>query len=161
MKSIKMPIKSSLLMASVLLAACSGPSEDVRVSFCKNISAAYAGASDNIEWKGNENTFRRPEYAIAALQFDVIDRDGQRSAMQTECYFAFDAVEDTAQHLADPFSAYATLPFAMKVDGRALSDGELVRLRNAEQVRLGRAAISTLETGARDLADKVRAGIGQ
>ncbi|MCB1800452.1 MAG: hypothetical protein KDI82_02070 [Gammaproteobacteria bacterium] len=157
----KLPIKTSLVFMGALLAGCSGPSEDVRVSFCKNISAAYTGAGENVEWTANNNTFRRPEYAIAELQFNVIGSDGSRTAKRTECYFAYDVVEDTAQHLADPFSAYSTLPFAMKVDGQALSDGELVQLRNAEQVRLGRAAVATLEKGARDLADKVRAGIGQ
>ena len=65
------------------------------------------------------------------------------------------------QHLADPFSAYATLPFAMSVDGRALSDAEVIRLRNDEQIRRGEAVIKTLQTSARDLADKVRAGLGQ
>ena len=49
----------------------------------------------------------------------------------------------------------------MTLDGHALSDGELLRLVNAEQLRQGRKAVETLEKGARDMADKVRAGIGQ
>ena len=49
----------------------------------------------------------------------------------------------------------------MTVDGRALGDAELLRLVNEEQKRQGRRVVSTLEKGARDMADKVRAGIGQ
>lgn len=153
----------TLALAVVLggVSACSGPTEDVRVSFCKNISSALVGDAASIEWKANDNTFRRPEYAIAALTFDVDEAGGASRTMQTACYFEYDAIEDTAQHLADPFSAYATLPFAMTVDGRMLADAELVRLRNAEQVRQGKAVIAALESGARELAAKVRAGIGQ
>lgn len=161
MKIHNVSLKPLLLGMSALLAACSGPSEDVRVSFCKNITKAAVPSAQSIEWKSNDNTFRRPEYAIAALTFDATDRDGKTTSMRSECFFEYDAIEDTAQHLADPFSAYSTLPFAMTLDGRALSDGELVRLRNGEQVRLGKAAIQALETNAKALADKVRAGIGQ
>lgn len=147
--------------AVALLAGCSGSTEDVRVTFCKNISTALVPEAESVEWTGNENTFVRPEYAKAALTFDVVDTDGKTTSMRTACYYEYDALEDTAQTLADPFSAHATLPFAMSVDGNMLSDAELVRLRNAEQIRQGKAVISALETGARDLAEKVRAGLGQ
>lgn len=147
--------------AVALLAGCSGSTEDVRVTFCKNISAALVPGAESVEWTGNENTFVRPEYAKAALTFDVVDADGKTTTMRTACYYQYDALEDTAQTLADPFSAHATLPFAMSVDGNMLSDAELVRLRNAEQIRQGKAVISALENSARDLAEKVRAGLAQ
>lgn len=161
MKIRQLPRYIAAAAAAGLLAACSGSTEDVRVTFCKNMSSALVPDAGSIEWTGNENTFKRPEYATALLTFDVVDRGGTRKSMRTACYFEFDAIEDTAQHLADPFSAYSTLPFAMSVDGRALSDAELMRLRNAEQVRRGKAAIETLESGARELAAKVRAGLAQ
>lgn len=134
-----------------LLAACSG-TEDVRVTFCKNISAAVVGAAGDVDWRDNENTFKRPEYATAGLTFAAGGK-----MHETACYFEYDAVEDTANHISDPFSAYATLPFAMTVDGRMLSDAELVGLRNAEQRRIGRAVIDTLDRKASELADRIRA----
>lgn len=156
-------VPKTLLTAGVIavLAGCSGSTEDVRVTFCKNISKALAPGAESVEWTGNENTFVRPEYAKAALTFDVVDVDGKTTSMRTACYYEYDALEDTAQILADPFSAHATLPFAMSVDGRMLSDAELVRLSSAEQIRQGKAAISALENSARELADKIRAGLGQ
>jgi hypothetical protein len=133
----------------------------VRVTLCKNLTSAMQLSSQSIEWKGNENTFHRPEYAVTSLSFDVVDRDGGRTAMQSACHYAYEELEDTALNLANPMDAYATLPFAMTIDGRALSDAELLRMVNEEQKRQGRQIISTLEKGARDMADKVRAGIGQ
>lgn len=153
--------KLAAITAVVVLAGCSGSNEDVRVTFCKDLSRAVAGEGSEIEWTANDNTFRRPEYATAQLTFKLTASDGGSKTMQTACFYEYDAVEDTAQHLADPFSAYATLPFAMSVDGRALADAELVRLRTAEQRRRGEAVVVNLESGARDLANKVRAGLGQ
>ena len=126
--------------AAVMAAGCSGPTEDVRVTLCKNLTTTLQSAQ-SIEWKGNENSFRRPEYAITALTYE--------------------ALEDTAVTLADPLSAYANLPFAMTFNGRTLSDAELLQLVNAEQRRQGRQAVETLKKGARDVADKVREKISQ
>ncbi len=145
----------------LLAAGCSGPTEDVRVTLCKNLTQSMQLSTESIEWKGNENTFKRPEYAITGLSFDLIGRDGSRTSMRSACHYAYEALDDTALNLANPMDAYATLPFAMTVDGRALSDAELLRLVNEEQKRQGRKIVSTLQQGARDMADKVRAGIGQ
>ena len=144
----------------ILAAGCSGPREDVRVTLCKNLTTALQPAAHTIEWQGNENTFKRPEYAVTGLRFDVVDSGGNRSRGQSACHYAYDAIEDTTS-AADPFPAYATLPFRMTLDDRTLSDVELLKLVNAEQIRLGRKAIDTLASGARDMADKVRAGVGQ
>jgi len=140
---------------------CSGPTEDVRVTLCKNLTSAMQLSSESIEWKGNENTFRRPEYAITSLSFDVVDRDGGRTAKRPACHYAYEELEDTALNLANPMDAYATLPFAMTIDDRTLSNAELLSMVNEEQKRQGRQAVATLEKGARDMAEKVRAGIGQ
>lgn len=144
----------------MLMLGCSGSTEDVRVTLCKNLTQSMHLSSESIEWKGNENTFKRPEYAVTALTYDVVGRDGSRAG-ESACHYAYEELEDTALNLANPMDAYATLPFAMTIDGRALGDAELLRLVNEEQKRQGRQIVSTLEKGARDMADKVRAGIGQ
>lgn len=152
---------AGIALATVLLSACSGRGDDPRVGFCKNLVAAQLGNPAVLEWTGGENTFKRPEYAITGLAYRVDDPAGGRRDGSASCYYAYDAIEDTAQHLADPLSAYATLPFAMILDGRMLSDAELVAARTAEQKRQGMAVLGALEQGARDMADQVRATIAQ
>lgn len=154
------PVFATSLLA-LLLAGCSGPHEDPRVTFCKGLVQAQHPEAASIDWTGNDNTFRRPEYATATLRFDVADPAGRRSAGEAACYFAYEASEDTAQHLADPFSAYATLPFAMTLDGRMLADAELAALRKGEQLRQGQAVIATLEREAAEMAAQLRASLGQ
>lgn len=162
MNMIGMPGKSvaaALALGVVLTAGCSGSREDVRVTLCKNLTTALLSSAESAEWTGGENTFNRPSYAVTSLTFDVAG--GVPRSAKSACYYAYDALDDTAQTLADPLSAHATLPFKMTFDGQTLSDGELLRLVNEEQKRQGRQAVEKLEKGARDMADKVRAGIGQ
>lgn len=154
MKTIGIPGKSfaaALALGMVMTAGCSGSREDVRVTLCKNLTTALLSSAQSAEWTGGENTFNRPSYAVTSLSFDVIGGGDPRSA-KSACYYAYDALDDTAQTLADPLSAHATLPFKMTFDGRTLSDGELLRLVNAEQKRQGRQAVEKLEKGARDMA---------
>ncbi len=162
MKSLSRRLNRLALPAALsLLAGCSGPTEDVRVKLCKNLTTALQPAAASIDWKGNENSFRRPEYAITSLTFEVTAGDGARRSGRSACHYAYEALEDTAITLADPLSAYATLPFQMTLDDRTLSDAELLQLVNAELRRQGRQLIETLRKGARDAADRVKAGIGQ
>jgi hypothetical protein len=153
---------TTILAAGILAAAgCSGPTEDVRVTFCKDLVRAAHPGAQSVEWQGVENTFRRPEYAITELSYAVVGADGQRAAGKSACHYEYEALDDTAVNLAYPFDAYATLPFAMVLEGRALGDQELLAAINAEQKRRGNAILQTLEQGARDMADKVRAEFAQ
>lgn len=148
------------ISAALLSTACSGPNENPRITLCKNLTTAVQSSANSIEWKGDKYTFNRPSYAITHLSYDMVGPDGTRTTGTSACHYAYEALEDTAQILANPIEAYATLPFAMSVDGRVMSDAQLLRTVNAEQARLGRKALSTLEKGARDMAEKIRAGVG-
>jgi len=147
--------------ALVALGGCSGPTEDVRVTFCKGLTESLNPGSKSIEWTGGENSFKYPEYAVTALVYAVEGSDGTRRTGRSSCYYEYEALDDTAQTLADPLSAHATLPFAMTLDGRMLSDAELVAARSAEQKRQGMAIVNAIGKEAGALAEQVRAGIGQ
>ncbi len=146
-------------LAISALSGCSGTGEDVRVSLCKNLSQALQPAGHTIEWMGNENEFRRPEYAITRLSYEVVGGDGGRSSMRSACHYEHESLDDSVRDLADPLSAYVTLPFKMTVNGEALPDTELLALVNAEQRRLGRAVVDELRQGAKDAADAVRSAV--
>lgn len=161
MKNSRIAGVAGLCAATALLVGCSGDGDDPRVSFCKNLAVAELGNPASLEWTGGENTFKRPEYAITGLVYAVDAADGGRRDGTAACYYEYEALDDTAQHLADPLSAYATLPFAMTLDGRMLSDAELVAARTAEQKRQGQAVLATLEQGASDLAEQIRASLPQ
>lgn len=138
---------------------CSGEREDVRVTLCKHLTESLLAQRGSLEWTGQENMFQRPEYAITVLRFALDGGEGRTG--QSACHYAYEALEDTALNLANPLDAYATLPFAMTLDGRALPDAELLAAVNAEQKRLGRQVLDSLDAGARDMADRVRATLSR
>ena len=148
-------VGAGVVGALLLTLGCSGSTEDVRITFCKDLAVGLTG-SENIEWTGGENRFNRPAYAITALTFGVDGSNGDIA-----CHYEHEALDDTAVNLANPLDAYQTLPFAVSFNGRLLSNEELVAAVRAEQKRRGVALMRGLEQGARDLAEQVRAGLPQ
>lgn len=66
------------------------------------------------------------------------DSAGEGSAT---CYFAYDAVEDTALALSDPLSSYSTSPSKMLLNGRALSQEELATAVKDAMLEQGRSLV--------------------
>lgn len=156
------PAPWAALCAALLLGAgCSGPPEDPRITLCKRLTESAQTGAQAIEWRGSDYSFYRPEYAVVALRLEVVDADGRQRTLQSACHYAYEALDDTAVTLANPIEAYGTLPFAMAIDGRFLSDAELLERVKAEQRRQGEAVVAGLEQGARDLAARLRAAAGQ
>jgi len=150
---------STIAGMALMLGACSGPSEDVRVTFCKDITTAMVPTGVTITWDEPTFTISRPSHAITQLTFSTEDAQGTSQA-EAACWFVFEKHRDTASTVTNPLEAYATLPYAMTFNNRELAAAELKELVNAEQLRRGGALIDTLQKGAKDIADQVRAGIG-
>jgi len=103
-------------LATALTAGCSNPGEDVRVTLCKDMTLVQLGAGANPNW--TQATTETPGYedAVVRLRWSNAGDDGQ-----ARCYYPYNAVEDTAQQIADPLTAYATSPSKMTINGRTLS----------------------------------------
>jgi len=130
----------TLLGGALLLSACTGSDEDVRVTFCKSLLIAQLSAPDDVEWEDTKQQIQRPEYAAITVQVE----DGATAT----CWFEYDAIEETAESHVDPLTAYSTLPYQMSVNGQQLADRVLLDAVNAEQRRLGRAALEQLRQAA-------------
>lgn len=152
------PIGGTVL-AVAILTACSGPSEDVRVSFCKNVATALQPEGSEVAWGETSLVFQRPSHAITQLSFDVTTTDGNTRPVTAGCWYKWERREQLASAVANPIEEYETLPYAMTYDGERLSDDEVGRLVRAEQKRQGLAVIDRVGEGAKDIADQVRAGI--
>lgn len=125
-----------LLPAAMVLSACTGSDEDVRITFCKQLAIAQLDLPEDVVWGESSQQIKRPEYAIVTVR---PERGGR-----TSCWFEYDAAEETAETHVDPLSAYATLPYQVSVNGKVLGPRETLDAVNAEQRRLGRAAVEQL-----------------
>ena len=129
---------------ALLAAGCGDNSrEDVRVSFCKQLVLTQVAVPATVRWTRVATDPRRYAGLVVSLGFD---EDGR--SRQATCEYRYDAVEDTAQHLADPLSAYATSPRTMTIDGQALS-------RQALATAIGQAMLRE----GRDLIERARQGL--
>ncbi len=136
------------------LAACSGPQEDPRVSFCRGLAADLTGV-DVARWRHLDNRIVEPEYAEVK-----VGADGRTLS----CFYEYDAVEPGAMEHATPLLAYATLPYRVHMGDRILEGRELSEAVKGQQVRWTHAVLDkakrdidqALETAKRRLNDAVR-----
>ncbi len=105
------------------LTGCSGPQEDVRIGFCKDLVTVQLGEPTGLEWGEARQEIRRPEYARITLDY-VLAAAGDGSK-QAACTYDYATTDENVMHQVDPLSAYATVPSAFTLDGKTLSEKEL------------------------------------
>ncbi|MBK1618759.1 hypothetical protein CKO42_10000 [Lamprobacter modestohalophilus] len=134
----------SMLIGSSILLGCANPGEDVRVRLCKDLVVGQLGTSQ-LTW--TQVSTRTPGYSDATvnLRWSAAAGDGSAS-----CAYRYNAVEDTAQQLADPLSAYATSPSQVVINGAALSGQALAT-----------AIAQAMQRQGRELIDAASKAIGQ
>ncbi len=166
-----MPIKSPPLAATALSIAaffftgCSGPQEDVRVTLCKRLANNLLANPLSIEWTDVDNVFREPEYAVSNLRFDTRYGDDDSRPMQAACFYDYDIVEQNARTHADPFSAYASQPYRMDLNGETVSKPMLAQAMHSVLREQGRKIVDKVETeignAGRILKDGIDKGLAR
>jgi hypothetical protein len=121
----------ALVASGLLVASCSSPTEDVRITLCKDIVRTQTGSGTAIQ--GADAQTKGYEYAAVRVRFSSDGRDAQ-----AVCYYNYNAVEDTAMQLADPLSAYATSPYEVVIDGQQLSRSQLAGAVKDAMLKQGR-----------------------
>ncbi|MBL3599008.1 MAG: hypothetical protein JMN25_03960 [gamma proteobacterium endosymbiont of Lamellibrachia anaximandri] len=117
---------AAVFIATLAITGCSGSQEDVHVTFCKDLSSSLLYSQEDVIWKVGEHKFKRPEYAVVNIQTESVD-----GLTKSACYYQYDAVEDNAMGLSDPFSSYATLPYEVTLNGETVRPSALKNAINA------------------------------
>ena len=122
-----------LPLSFLLLAGCSGKTDDVRLILCKEVTDRLLAGMRPIEWTANSQRINRPAFAVIELEFSTGSLQEGRS-MVSECYFAYDAVEENVITHVDELSAYSTLPYRMTIDGKDVPEKILQKAVSDEQI---------------------------
>lgn len=138
------PAVAGILLSSGLLVACSNPGEDVRVRLCKDLVAVHLGSADPIDWTAAYT--ETSGYDDARVQLQWSTAEGRASAT---CTYPYNAIEDTAQQLAEPLSAYATSPSQAVIDGKTLRGQALANAIARAMQRQGRELIDSASQALR------------
>jgi hypothetical protein len=123
----------ALPVSVLLLSGCSGKTEDVRIVLCKEVTDRLLADMRPIAWTANSQRINRPAFAVIQLEFSTGKQQKGRS-MTSECYFAYDTVEENVITHVDELSAYATLPYRMTIDGKEVPKQILQRAVSDEQI---------------------------
>lgn len=107
-------------LAMALMSGCSGGGEDVRVTLCKDLVKVKLGVTPT--WTQVRTETPGYQDAVVRLAWSGTQADGAAS-----CSYRYNAVEDTAQQLADPLSAYAASPSKVMINGQTLTGSALAR----------------------------------
>jgi hypothetical protein len=124
----------AVLGAILITAGCGNPPEDVRITLCKDIAAVRSGGPISIS--AAEAQTKGYQHAAVRVRYNSGGTDGE-----VVCYYDYNAVEHTAQNLADPLSAYSTSPTRVTVGGRPLSRAQLADAIKRAMMKQGREAI--------------------
>jgi hypothetical protein len=133
--------------AALLTAGCGSPGEDVRITLCKDIVAVHTGGPVSISRA--EAQTKGYQHAAVRVRYNSGGTDGE-----AVCYYDYNAVEDTAQTLADPLSAYSTSPTRVTFDGKPLNRAQLADTIKRAMMKQGREAIDRAK-------DAVQQAVGQ
>lgn len=126
-----LPLVAVALIAAGAAVGCSNPREDVRLTLCKDMVAVELGTVPT--WQGSEVQTRGYNGAVVTVRF--ADAGGDKRA---DCFYKYDAKDDTALTLANPIEAYSTSPSKMILDGRTLEGRDLARAVKRAMEKQGR-----------------------
>ena len=129
-----------LIAATIVAASCSNPQEDVRVTLCKDIVSTQVTPS--VTFIGEDTQTKGHEHAAVRVRFSAQGREAR-----AVCYYDHDAVDDTALHLSDPLSAYATSPFKVVIDGQIFSGPSLAEAVKQAMLKQGREFVDRAKKG--------------
>lgn len=128
---------TTLLSVGVLV-GCSNPGEDVRITLCKDLVRVQLGSGAAPTW--SRVSTQTPGYQDAVIELGWTAPSGNGAA---RCYYPYNAVDDTAQQLADPLTAYATSPSEVIINGQTLSGPALGRAVGEAMKRQGQQLLES------------------
>lgn len=135
----------SLLAATataLILSACSGAGEDVRVTLCKDMVRVQTGGSGGLNWTEAATETRGYDGAAITLRWSGSGSGGDGTAV---CTYSYNAVEHNAMALSDPLSSYSASPSKMLLNGKTLSKAALAETIKQAMLKQGRSLIDSLK----------------
>jgi len=115
----------AVLAAILSIQGCENPTEDRRITLCKDIAVVELGLSGPVDWQEVKTSTNGPRGALIGIRFRPPFTTDSDEPSGISCFYHYNAVDDTALGLADPLSNYSTSPTHVEIDGRPLTRSQL------------------------------------
>jgi len=120
------------ISTALVMASCSGKTEDVRIKLCKKVTERLLNEFQPIVFNSNATQFRGD--AAITLNFTVNKPGDEHKAVKSTCFYKYEIPEESAIDHVDPLFAYSTLPYAMSINNKTLPKEILTKAVSAEQL---------------------------
>ena len=143
----------SAAAAALLLVACSGSTEDVQLTLCKQLAGDLVfGDYQKSDWQAEDMKFSGYDDLEVIVRYKTQSGEGE-----TRCYYAYDTIDENAMTQANPATAYATYPSKVTQDGKVLDSMMWAKKINEIMLKQGKEAIKAPVKKVRDTIEQVKA----
>ena len=147
------------LALPLLLSGCSGKTEDVRISLCRNLSTTLLSLQQPPTWLDQKTYIKRPSYAQITLNFQADSSMGKTINFKSACFYEYSVVEENVITHTDPLSAYSTLSYKMTLNGRNIPKKVINDATNAVVRKQGKEMLEKARKGFREAMGMIKEGI--
>jgi hypothetical protein len=154
MKAFKLYIASA---TALLLTACSGSTEDVQLTLCKQLAGDLVfGDYKKSDWLAEDMKFKGYDDLEVIVRYNTESGEGE-----TRCYYAYDTPEENAMTQSNPATAYSSYPSKITQDGTVLESGMWAQKINEINLKQGKEAIKVPVEKARQAVQEVKTKLQQ
>lgn len=128
------------VLLTAMLSGCSGSTEDVRITLCKDLagqllSEATLQSEDMIV----------PKYEDLEVKLSYQAGQAGEAARSMSCFYPYNVPEENILDHVRPSEAFDTYPNRVVLDGQPLPSAQAARLINQVLVSQGKSAINNLQ----------------
>ena len=139
-------------LALLVLAACSGSTEDVQLTLCKQLAGDLVfGDYQKSDWLAEDMKFKGYDDLEVIVRYKTQSGEGE-----TRCYYAYDTHDENAMTQANPATAYATYPSKVSQDGKVLESMMWAKKINEIMLKQGKEAIKIPVEKVRETIEQVK-----
>lgn len=138
------------VFATFILAACSGPPEDVRIGFCKDLGGHLMHASNDLEWQSMDT--RSGQYTDLTMTLAYADSGRSGNVV---CVFERDQEQESSLADLQPLAGFASLPHQVSIDGNAIAKPRLAKALHEVMIRRGEDFIANVKATSNKAVSKL------
>ena len=130
----------SLVVTAVFLSACSGSTEDVRLTLCKDLAKEYQGTDQQLDWLAEDVVIQGYEDLEVRLKYEY--QGGQGSMT---CFYPYNTIDEDAMSVSNPAPAFDTYPNKVMQNGEVLDHRLVAKKINQVMLKQGKQALDSLK----------------
>lgn len=150
-RALRLPTLGLALGGTLVAAGCSGHTEDVRVTLCKDMAQVLAESGQPLQWQGAERQMARFDDLVITLRFQATEAGGGIVERQATCHYAYDSDAEEYSTSSDPTTYYATNPHRMTLDDQVITGRSLTDTIHQAMARQGTDWLGRLAAAIRGL----------